>query len=306
MYTKQIPLVCLLQTGWEEWQFYDWQFFLLAIPVVFIYGICIGSFLNVVIYRLPAGESLIKRASHCMTCGAKIRIRDLIPIFSWVFLRGKCHSCGEPISPRYPIVEGLNGLVYVACFLAFGLNWNMVLMCIFSSLLIVIAFMDWDTMEMDLRVLAGILVISIPSFFVTDLTIWERLIGAANIGVPFLLIGEISRIVIRKKTGDDIRGIEQGDTILMAVSGFYLGWKPMIPAALIGIFLAAICGLILKRITGESKFAFGPYLCIGLFFGAIFGEELTIWYIARYITPLLEPEVHSYTSDLLHSLPLRL
>lgn len=272
------------QTGWKEWQYYEddlASFLLLAVPIMFLYGIAIGSFLNVVIIRLPRGESLIKRSSHCMTCGAKIRVIDLIPVFSWLFLRGKCHSCGEKISPRYPIVESLNGLLYVANLLIFGANLNMILMCAYTSILIVVGFMDWDTLEMDMRVLAGILVLTIPSWFLTALTLKDRLIGAACIGLPFFLIGEISRIFIKKNTGEDYRGIELGDTILMAFSGLYLGWKAMVPAAFIGIILAAICGFILKKINGESKFAFGPYLCIGLLIGAMFGEELTEWYIAR-------------------------
>lgn len=291
-------LLLAAQTGWKEWQYYGDDlpgFFALVIPIVFLYGITVGSFLNVVIIRLPRGESLIKRASHCMTCGTKIRIIDLIPVFSWIFLKGKCHSCGEKISPRYPIVESLNGLLYVANLLVFGFNLNTVLMCFFTSILIVVGFMDWDTMEMDMRVLAGILVLTVPSFFLTDLTIPERLIGAACIGLPFFLIGEISRICIRKKTGEDYRGIELGDTILMAFSGLYLGWKAVVPACFIGILLAAICGIILKKISGESKFAFGPYLCIGLLFGAMFGEEITNWYIST----LPQPETVSYYSGLM-------
>jgi len=282
MYGIQTLAACFAaQTGWKEWETMDLGFFFFAIPVVFLYGICIGSFLNVVIIRLPLGESLIKRSSHCMTCGAKIRVIDLIPVFSWLFLKGKCHSCGEKISPRYPIVESLNGLLYVAVFLVFGLNWNMVLMCIFTSVLVVVAFMDYDTMEIDLRVLAVILVITVPSHFVAYIPFTERLIGAAIISVPFFLIGEISGAYIKKKTGEKIRGIELGDTILMAVAGLYLGWKAMLPATFIGIMLAAVCGIINKRMTGESKFAFGPYLCIGLLIGAMFGEEITLWYISR-------------------------
>ena len=281
------------QTGWKEWETMDAGFFLFAIPIAFLYGICIGSFLNVVIIRLPRGESLIKRASHCMTCGAKIRIVDLIPVFSWLALRGKCHSCGEKISPRYPIVESLNGLLYVACFLVFGLNWNMVLMCLFASVLVVVGFMDWDTMEIDLRVLAVIVLLTIPSHFLNDLTITERLIGAACISVPFFIIGEVSGAVIKKKTGEKIRGIELGDTFLMAVAGLYLGWKAIVPAASIGILIAAIVGMILKHVTGESKFAFGPYLCIGILLGAMFGEELTQWYISS----LPQPETVNYYTN---------
>jgi len=291
-------LLLSLPAVWKEWGTYDLGFFLIAVPVVFLYGICIGSFLNVVIIRIPLGESLIKRSSHCMTCGTKIRIIDLIPVFSWLFLRGKCHSCGEKISPRYPIVESLNGLLYVANFFVFGFHWNTLLMCLFTSVLIVVGFMDWDTMEMDLRVLACILILTIPSYFLTDLTILDRVIGAVCIGLPFFLIGEISGAYIKKKTGEKIRGIELGDTILMVFAGLYLGWKAMIPAAFIGILLAAIFGMIIKRITGESKFAFGPYLCVGLLIGAMFGNELTDWYINR----LPQQETVSYYSSCLFPL----
>lgn len=285
------------QTGWKEWETMDAGFFIFAIPVVFLYGICIGSFLNVVIIRLPRGESLIKRASHCMTCGAKIRIIDLIPVFSWLMLKGKCHSCGEKISPRYPIVETLNGLLYIACFLVFGLNWNMVIMCLFTSVLVVVGFMDWDTMEVDLRVLAVIVLLTVPSCFLRDIPFSERLIGAACISVPFFLIGEISGAVIKKKTGEKMRGIELGDTFLMAVSGLYLGWRAIVPASAAGIIIAAVVGMILKRMTGESKFALCPYLCIGILLGAMFGEEITAWYIAR----LPQPEtVNYYTNCILY------
>lgn len=297
MYQMLISVASRLATpvGFDDWKYMEWSFFLFAIPIVFLYGICIGSFLNVVIIRLPRGESLIKRSSHCMTCGAKIRIIDLIPVFSWLMLRGKCHSCGEKISPRYPIVESLNGLLYIADFLVFGWNWNMVIMCIFTSVLVVVGFMDWDTQEMDLRVLAIIALLVIPSWFVSELTLKDRLIGAVVIGLPFFLIGEISGIYIKKKTGEKYRGIELGDTILMTLSGLLIGWKAMLPSAFIGIILAAIFGLILKKITGDSKFAFGPYLCAGLFIGAMFGEFITSWYLSK----LPEPEVMEFYSNFL-------
>lgn len=299
MYQKMIFAMHMLaaRPAWEEWKFYDLSFFLMTVPMVFAYGIIIGSFLNVVIIRLPRGESLIKRASHCMTCGTKIRLIDLIPVFSWIFLRGKCHSCGEKISGRYPLVESLNGLLYVANFFVFGFNWNMVVMCLYTSVLIVVGFMDWDTLEIDLRVLAAILILTIPSHFLNDISIVERLIGAACISLPFFLIGEISGIYYQKKTGEKIRGIELGDTLLMVCGGLFLGWKGVVPAAFIGILLAAVFGLVIKKVTGESKFAFGPYLCMGLLIGAMFGAQLTDWYIST----LPQPETYSYyTSCILH------
>ena len=265
-------------------EFMDWQFYLLFFPIVFLYGICIGSFLNVLIYRLPNNESLVKRASHCMTCQPKIRKRDLIPVFSWIFLRGKCHSCGAKISAQYPIVEALNGILYIIALLVLDLNANGIISCVFFSLLIVVGFMDWNTLEIDLRVLLAIALLAIPSALLTDtLTISQRLIGAVCVSIPFFLIGEISGAVMKRRTGEKIRGIELGDTLLMAASGLLIGPKAVAVAALIGIFLAAACGLAYKRITGESKFAFGPFLSMGLVIGTLFGNEIVAWYINHLI-----------------------
>ncbi len=262
-------------------EFMDIGFYIMFYPIVFFYGICIGSFLNVVIFRLPKNESLIKRSSHCMTCGTKIRKRDLVPVFSWLFLKGKCHSCGEKISPRYPIVETLNGIVYVLTFAVLDFSLQSILYCIFFSILIAVGFMDWDTMEMDLRLLLLILVLAIPSAIFTDaLSIADRLIGLFCISLPFFLIGEISGAVIKKRTGEKVRGIELGDTILMGVSGALIGWKAIVVSAFFGILIAAFCGIINKHRSGESKFAFGPFLAMGLFLGTLFGERCVAWYIS--------------------------
>lgn len=281
-------------------EFMDIGFYIMFFPIVFFYGICIGSFLNVVIYRLPRNESLIKRSSHCTTCGAKIRPIDIIPIVSWVFiLHGKCRSCGEKISPRYPIVEALNGIVYVVTFAVMDFHLKSLLYCFFFSLLICLGFMDWDTMEMDLRLLAGIVILGIPLLVISmlspetvqklpeflqfeDVTVLEHLIGLVCVSIPFFIIGEISGAIIRKRTGSEEirRGIELGDTLIMGAGGFLIGWKAAIMAAFFGILIAAVCGLINKYRSGESKFAFGPYLAIGLFLGALFGDQIMDWYIA--------------------------
>ena len=252
----------------------------------FIFGISIGSFLNVVILRLPRHESLIKRSSHCMTCGAKIRACDLIPVFSWLFLRGKCHSCGEKISPRYPIVESLNGFLYVLTFFVLDFNADSIITCVLVSLLIVVGFMDWDTMEIDMIIVALIFLLAIPSFFFTDrASLLPRIIGAFAISLPFYIIGEISRVFIRKKTGEDYRAIELGDTILMFAAGALLGTKAIIVSALIGIVVAALAGLINKYVTGNSKFAFGPFLSIGIAIGALWGNRIADWYIKLLQAP---------------------
>lgn len=255
--------------------------------VVFLLGISVGSFLNVVILRLPRNESLIKRSSHCMTCGTKIRARDLIPVFSWIALKGRCHSCGEKISPRYPIVESLNGFLFVLTFRVLDINAESIITCVLMSLLVVVGFMDWDTMEIDERILGLIAVLVIPSQIFTDQsTIEQRIIGALIISVPFFIIGEVSRIFIKKKFGEDFRAIELGDTLLMISAGAYLGTKAVIVSALLGIVIAAVAGLINKMVSGESKFAFGPYLSIGIAIGALWGNDIAQWYIGLLTAPV--------------------
>mgnify|MGYP002624958050 CR=1 FL=1 len=280
-------------------EFMDVGFYIMFFPIVFVYGICIGSFLNVVIYRLPLNESLIKRASHCPKCGEKIRWYDNIPLISWIIiLRGKCRGCHQPISKRYPIVEALNGIVYVVTFAVMDFNLKSVLYCFFFSILICLGFIDWDTMEMDLSLLAGMVILAIPlivlsilspdlafrskTFFdFEDVSLWSHLIGAVCVSLPFFLIGELSGWYFRKYKGSDVRrGIELGDTLIMAAGGLMIGWKAALMSAFFCILLAAVFGIINKFRSGESKFAFRPYLAIGLFFGALFGNSLMDWYIS--------------------------
>ena len=261
-------------------EFTDMPFKIMFLSIVFLFGICIGSFLNVVILRLPRHESLIKRSSHCMTCGAKIRPIDLIPVLSWILLRGKCHSCGEKISVRYPIVESLNGLLYVLTFIVLDINAKAIITCVLMSLLIVIAFMDWDTQEIDMIIVGMILLLAVPAaIFTDDVELKHRIIGALVISVPFFIIGEVSRPIIRKKFEEDFRAIELGDTLLMFAAGALLGTRAIIVSALIGIITAAVGGVIIKAVTKDSKFAFGPYLAIGITFAMLWGNRVADWYV---------------------------
>lgn len=264
-------------------EYMDVRFYLIFYTIIFLYGICIGSFLNVVILRLPNNESLIKRSSHCMTCGAKIKAYDLIPVFSWLFLRGRCRNCGEKISPRYPIVESLNGILYVIVFAVMDTTPRAVITLFLFSLLIVIGFMDWDTLEMDVRILGLIAFLAIPSaIFTDDLTIVQRIIGGLCISVPFFIIGEVSGAVIKKRTGEKIRGIELGDTFLMAAAGIVIGPSRIAVSAFFGIIIAAVFGIINKHRSGESKFAFGPYLAIGIVLGTLWGSQIIQWYLTLF------------------------
>jgi leader peptidase (prepilin peptidase)/N-methyltransferase len=170
--------------------------------IVFLFGITIGSFLNVCIYRLPKGESLIKRNSHCMTCGTEIKRYDLIPILSWLLLRGKCRACGAKISPRYMLVESLTGVMFVLAMIRYDIiqyGFYFVILCLFFAGLIVICFEDFDTQNMSVSVLiylfavAGIeriiRIISPDSIRYEEVSLSDALIGTVSVSVPFLIFG---------------------------------------------------------------------------------------------------------------------
>lgn len=171
--------------------------------MVFLFGITIGSFLNVCIFRLPSGESLTKRNSHCMTCGTEIKRYDLIPLFSWLILRGKCRACGAKISARYPLVEGLTGLLFVLIFTQYDLITDGLIypaaVCLFIAGVIVIGFEDFDTQEMSVCVLVylgivafltRVLSVLLPTAFRgNDLPLVDGIIGLFSVSVPLLLIG---------------------------------------------------------------------------------------------------------------------
>ena len=146
------------------------------IPVyilIFVFGIVIGSFLNVCIYRIPKKETVVSERSHCMKCGYQLAWYDMIPVFSWLCLRGKCRKCKEPISPQYPIVEAVNGVLYVVVFLVNGLNIESMIYCMLSSALIVLSVIDWRTYEIPLGINLFILVLGILHLLI-DLKSWQK------------------------------------------------------------------------------------------------------------------------------------
>lgn len=270
-------------------RFLDIRAYLIAYIIISFFGLCIGSFLNVCIYRLPRNESLIKRNSHCTTCGTKIKAYDLIPVFSWLLLKGKCRSCGEKISGRYPLVESINWIAYLLVLTFVDvLNYpvHAVITALFFSVLIVIGFIDYDTMEIYPSHLLLIVVLAVASALFSDtVSISERIIGGLSISVPFFIIGEVSAVIIKKKTGERYRGIELGDTLLMLCAGLLVGTKCICASALIGIFAAAVIGIINKAKGKDSKFAFGPFLAFGLVIGSLFGEHIIDWYLGLFEYP---------------------
>jgi leader peptidase (prepilin peptidase)/N-methyltransferase len=242
---------------------------------LFLFGAAVGSFLNVCIYRLPKEESLIKSNSHCMTCGEYIKRRDLIPIISWCLLKGKCRACGAKISPRYTVVESLNAVGWVLISLRFDLIsdpvWCIVNCLVYSALLVVF-FMDWDTQLISTGVCIFIGILAVPEYFFTrssGLTLKSHIIGLFAASVPLLLIYLFSKG----------RAMGLGDVYLMAGAGLFLGTTKAIVALAVGIFAGAIAGLILKKLGGDSKFAFGPWLSVGILVSMLCGWNIANLYL---------------------------
>ena len=251
-------------------------YLIIVYAFVFIFGICIGSFLNVCIYRLPLGESLIKSNSHCMTCGTPIRKRDLIPVVSWCLLRGKCHACGARISPRYTVVELLNGICYLIIFLHFDVVSRPLyasIVALMTSALIVVFFMDWDTQLINTWVVIFIGALSIPKYIFCrqecNYTLTKMIVGALVISIPLLVISLASH---EKAMG-------MGDVYLMAAAGLFLGTPNVVIAMLIALITGSVCGLIIKHSNGSSVFAFGPYLAIGIAVAALYGDQIADFYV---------------------------
>ena len=155
---------------------------------VFLFGIVIGSFLNVCIYRIPLKESIVFPHSHCMTCGYRLRWYDLVPLFSFLFLRGRCRKCHTKLSLQYPLVEGMNGALYVIVFLANGWNYMSVVYCLLTSALIVLSVLDFRTMEIADGINLFILLLGIAATLL-DLHVWkDHVIGMFSVSVFLLVI----------------------------------------------------------------------------------------------------------------------
>lgn len=242
--------------------------------IAFLYGIVIGSFLNVLIYRLPIKETIVTDRSHCMTCGRQIKWYDLIPLASYIFLRGRCRYCKAKISIQYPLIEALNGIGYVLIFFIKGFSLESVLFCFTFSTLIVVAIIDFRTYEIPQCLNIFIGGIGVLRVILDFGNLLEYLIGFCIISGFMLIVLLIGRKI------KDVDAFGGGDIKLMAASGLLLGWKNIILAFFIGCILGAVIHSIRMRISDEDHvLAFGPYLCAGIFISILFGNTLINWYV---------------------------
>lgn len=253
----------------------DLQLFL---PIVFLFGITVGSFLNVCIYRLPLGEDIVHTDSHCMSCGYRLKWYDLIPLLSWLFLRGRCRRCGANISVQYPLVEFANGLLWMGLIAIKGWNATGVCYCIAASSLLVLSIIDWRTYEIPMGcnwIILAAGTVNLVANLVLNRGIWlEYLIG-------FFLVSGILFIILLVSHG---RAMGGGDVKLMAAAGLLLGWKKILLAFGAGCILGSVIHLILMKIKGRDRIlAFGPYLSLGIWIAMMWGENIIEWYLHQWM-----------------------
>lgn len=253
--------------------------------IVFLYGIVIGSFLNVCIYRIPENSSIVFGRSHCMSCNQPIKWYDLVPIFSFLFLRGKCRNCKAKISIQYPAIEALNGILYVLVFYIYG--WNdfyhiilSIINCLIISALIVLSVIDFRTNTIPFGINIFIFITGVIGAFAEYFAGGRKLMIAADHLIGFFAVSVFLLILFYATKGQGMGG---GDIKLMAAAGLALGAKSVILAFFIGCILGAIIHPIRMKLLHKSRvLAFGPYLSVGITISILFGKQIVDWYIKTF------------------------
>jgi leader peptidase (prepilin peptidase) / N-methyltransferase len=253
--------------------------------MTFLAGLSFGSFLNVIVYRLPAHKSVVKPPSSCPSCAKQLGPVDLIPLVGYILLRGRCRHCGVGISIRYPVVEFLTGLLFVFTFYHFGFNFNALFYLSLLYLLLAISLIDLEhRIVPNTLVLAGFVaacliqipglaatVLTVPEVLITERPISDALLGMLAGGGVLLLVFLISR-----------GGMGAGDVKLIAMIGFYVGLSGTAIVLLLAFMLGALVGLTfmaLGKLTRKDALPFAPYLALAAFIEVFWGEQIWHWYI---------------------------
>ena len=245
--------------------------------LAFILGACIGSFLNVCIYRIPAGVSIVHPGSSCPRCQTMIPFYDNIPIFSYLVLRGKCRTCNLPIALRYPLVELLTGLFAFACSLTFGATVQALVVFIFIATLIVVAFIDIDHRIIpDSISLPGIPIFFLASLAVPTVTWQDSAIGILAGG------GSLYAVAWGYQSLTGREGMGGGDIKLLAMIGAMIGWRGILFTLFAASAIGTLVGILTMIRSGKGmKLAipFGPFLALGAVIYLFFGNAIILWYI---------------------------
>jgi leader peptidase (prepilin peptidase)/N-methyltransferase len=240
--------------------------------LIFAIGATVGSFLNVLVYRLPRGLDFVKGFSFCPVCEHRLMPLDLAPILSWLFLKGRCRYCGTKISPRYILVETACGAAGLFLWIFVPSHVHATLFFAVFCVLLTMALIDADTQTISdgLNIALGLL--AVASIWIgPEVDIQSRLIGLAVVSVPLFVIS----LVIEGAFG-------LGDVFLMISAGFLLGWRGALVAFFIGLIIGGVYGafaLARGKKGRKDHFAFGPCLAVGIFISLLTGDRIIDWYL---------------------------
>lgn len=245
--------------------------------IVFLFGLVIGSFLNVCIYRIPKGRSVVSPPSHCPHCRKNIRWYDNIPVFSFVLLGGRCRFCKAPISLRYPLVEIITAVIITLLFAAFGVSARFFAYSLMGCGLVIATFVDFEINEIPDQVSVGGLVagIVLSTAFppLVGAAAWPQgllnsVIGMLAGGGSIYLMGLLGELVFKREA------MGGGDVKLMAMIGAFLGWKLAVMTFFIAPFFGAVVGVIMRMRDGREIIPYGPYLSLAALISVFFGEKI--------------------------------
>ena len=242
---------------------------------LFLVGSCVASFINVVIDRVPQGKSIVSDRSHCDACQHPIKAYDLIPVISYILLRGKCRYCKQKIGLRSFLIECLGGLMMLFCFYRFGVSWMTPLSFLVFMILLAITMIDFDTMTIPNGLVISLSALAVLHYFICpELDLLTRVIGMVSVSGIMLAM----TLMIPDSFGG-------GDIKLMAASGFLLGWANNLLAAFIGILIAGVYAtylLMTKKNSRKDHIAFGPYLSIGIYLALLYGNDVIRLYLSLF------------------------
>jgi leader peptidase (prepilin peptidase) / N-methyltransferase len=255
---------------------------IILLALAALLGLAVGSFLNVVIWRVPRGESVVSPPSACPRCGHGIRARHNVPVVGWLLLRGRCFDCGEPISPRYPLVEAATGVAFVLVTWFTGLSWELPALLFLAALTIALGMIDLDTKRLpDAIVLpsygVALVLLALAAWSPGADAHWEALVRAV-IGGAALFAVYFALLLVYPS------GMGFGDVKLAGVLGLYLGyfgWASLV----VGWFAAFLLGglfavglLVTGRAGRKTSVPFGPWMLLGAWIGIVAGDLVWEWY----------------------------
>jgi len=245
--------------------------------LAFLLGAIIGSFLNVCVWRVPRGESIVYPGSHCPNCHGAIRPFDNVPLVSYALLCGRCRACGGAISFRYPAVEALAGVMLVLLLYRFGLSPALGIYTAFVAALIVVSFIDLDQQIIpDVISLPGIVVGIVVSALGQGPPLLDSVVGVLVGG------GILYAVAVGYRAFTGREGMGGGDIKLLAMIGAFLGWRGVLVTLIIGSLTGAVVGtglIVARRTESRIPIPFGPFLALGAVCALAFGDQLIEWYL---------------------------